>query len=275
MRGRIGRPDWPARPIGRPLSASPSVASHVSGGIRSGGRVSLLFGSMNPRPRGSAALTVDSREQCRRACDTGQTRTAQHQDAQAGAPATDSRVRCMIAQSHRGDCRARRRPFTRSTRHNRRPRSQKTMQVVGARHEIHSLRWSLFLPVTGSTPERKAFGRIAQSSDKCPSRHRRRFHNAGKQASWRLTGSAVIVNAMSVVDKSINNTPHVKSVQVRGFRILIAPCDRRPNHARPKVGHSATSGHTPTGKVGVLASGKLEKGGRDSNSETFHCNPAG
>src|ERR1035441_9629590 len=29
------------------------------------------------------------------------------------------------------------------------------------------------------------------------------------------------------------------------------------------------------GKVGVLASGKLEKGERDSNSETFHCNPAG
>jgi hypothetical protein len=26
---------------------------------------------------------------------------------------------------------------------------------------------------------------------------------------------------------------------------------------------------------GVIASGKLEKGGRDSNSETFHCNPAG
>jgi hypothetical protein len=27
--------------------------------------------------------------------------------------------------------------------------------------------------------------------------------------------------------------------------------------------------------VGVLASGKLEKGGSDSNTETFHCNPAG
>ena len=27
--------------------------------------------------------------------------------------------------------------------------------------------------------------------------------------------------------------------------------------------------------MGVIASGKLEKGGRDSNSETFHCNPAG
>jgi len=26
---------------------------------------------------------------------------------------------------------------------------------------------------------------------------------------------------------------------------------------------------------GVIASGKLEKGERDSNSETFHCNPAG
>jgi hypothetical protein len=25
----------------------------------------------------------------------------------------------------------------------------------------------------------------------------------------------------------------------------------------------------------AIASGKLEKGGRDSNSETFHCNPAG
>jgi hypothetical protein len=29
------------------------------------------------------------------------------------------------------------------------------------------------------------------------------------------------------------------------------------------------------GKNGVIASGKLEKGGRDSNSETFHRNPAG
>jgi hypothetical protein len=28
-------------------------------------------------------------------------------------------------------------------------------------------------------------------------------------------------------------------------------------------------------RKGVIASGKLEKGGRDSNSETFHRNPAG
>jgi hypothetical protein len=28
-------------------------------------------------------------------------------------------------------------------------------------------------------------------------------------------------------------------------------------------------------KVDVLASGKLEKGGSDSNTETFHRNPAG
>jgi hypothetical protein len=32
---------------------------------------------------------------------------------------------------------------------------------------------------------------------------------------------------------------------------------------------------TGGGKAGVLASGKLEKGGSDSNTETFHCNPAG
>src|SRR5262249_7243110 len=29
------------------------------------------------------------------------------------------------------------------------------------------------------------------------------------------------------------------------------------------------------GRIDVIASGKLEKGGRDSNSETFHGNPAG
>ena len=33
--------------------------------------------------------------------------------------------------------------------------------------------------------------------------------------------------------------------------------------------------HRLRGNIGVIASGKLEKGERDSNSETFHCNPAG
>ena len=43
----------------------------------------------------------------------------------------------------------------------------------------------------------------------------------------------------------------------------------------PVEGLSLGVGMTSNGGYGVIASGKLEKGGRDSYSETFHCNPAG
>jgi predicted Zn finger-like uncharacterized protein len=46
--------------------------------------------------------------------------------------------------------------------------------------------------------------------------------------------------------------------------------------AKPKQPTRSLTRSTLIGEVkGDIASGKLEKGGRDSNLETFHCNPAG
>ena len=48
------------------------------------------------------------------------------------------------------------------------------------------------------------------------------------------------------------------------------PVGRGDSPGRRTVGPQMTQMDADQGRGGVIASGKLEKGGRDSNSETFH-----